>query len=267
MAHFLRDQQITNVTVDEDAIRQISGALQAREATMNVGVPQDNASVNRALLTYVIRFDNKGYRVFSLDDLLRYFHLAKAVERIVFTLETGESWRSNRLVGAYSELRLDVRDPNLCLLTVTSNDSDWVDACFSGIHDVLVKCKNKNGWVRTAWTQFAVQIIGVIVGFVLSLWAATKIAPRLAVENAFIITFLFLLLIFSNTWMFLNQRILIFVNGLFPNVKFYRARKDRIHWFMQAVIGGIALAITLYLLNRLFIYIGDILGGLVRTGH
>ncbi len=60
---------------------------------------------------------------------------------------------------------------------------------------------------------------------------------------------------------------LIFVNGLFPNVKSYRARKDRIHRFMQAVIGGIALAITLYLLNRLSIYRGDILGGLVRTGH
>ena len=147
-AHFLRDQQITNVTVSEDAIRQISGALQARKATMNVGVPQDNASVNRALLTYVIRFDNKGYRVFSLDDLLRYFHLAKAVERVVFTLETGESLRNNRLVGASSGSGLMREDPNLCLLTVTSNDSDWVDACFSGIHDVLVKCKNKNGWVK-----------------------------------------------------------------------------------------------------------------------
>jgi hypothetical protein len=265
MAHFLRDQQITNLSADEDMLRQINAAFESREAAINTGVPADDTTGKRALLTYVIRFDNKGYRVFSLDDLLRYFHQAKDVERVIFTVETGESLRSNRLVGAFLELRLDVRDPNLCLLTVTSNDGDWVEASFSAVQDVLIKCKNKNGWVRTAWTQFAVQMIGVIVGFILSLWAAMKISPKLAIENSFVIAFLFLLLIFSNAWMFLNQRILVFVNGLFPNLKFYRPRKDRVHWLMQAVIGGIALAITLYLLNRLFLYAGEILSGLVRS--
>jgi hypothetical protein len=67
--------------------------------------------------------------------------------------------------------------------------------------------------------------------------------------------------------MFLNQRILVFVNALFPNLKFYRPQKDRIHWLLQAVIGAIALAITLYLHNPLVVYIGKVLGGLVRTGR
>ena len=196
MAHFLRDQHVTNRSVNEDNLRQISAVFQSREGVINADVPENDDTGKRAFLTYIIRFDNKGYRVFSLEDLLRYFHQAKDVERVIFTVETEESSRSGRQLPTFLELRLDERDPNSCSLTVTSNDGDWVDSSFSAVQDVLVECKNKNGWVRTAWTQFGVQIIGVTLGFVLSLWAAVTISPKLAVENSFVISFLFVLLIF-----------------------------------------------------------------------
>lgn len=266
MAYFLRDQHVTNLTVDEDSLRHINTVFESRERAINTNVPENDNTGQRAFLTYIIRFDNKGYRVFSLEELLRYFHQAKEVERLIFTVETGESLRSNRQLGTFLELRLDEKDPNNCLLTVTSNDGDWVDSSFSAVQDVLAKCKNKNGWVRTAWTQLAVQIIGVTLGFILSLWAAVKISPKLAIENAFVISFLFVLLIFSNTWTYLNQKIISFINALFPNLKFYRPRKDRMHWLMQAIIAGIALAVMLYLLNWVLSYLGDILGSLVNKG-
>ena len=118
--------------------------------------------------------------------------------------------------------------------------------------------------MRTAWTRFMVQIVGVAIGFIISFWAAVKISPMLAIENSFIICFLFSLLIFSNIWTHLNERINYFINNQFPNLKFYRPDKDRMHWVSQAIIGGMAFAITWCVLNEAFIFIGRILSGFLK---
>jgi hypothetical protein len=152
------------------------------------------------------------------------------------------------------ELRLDEKDPNLCFLMATSDDGDWVDSSFSAVQDVTSKCKNRNGVARSAWTHLVIQLVGLFLGFLVSLWAATQIAPGLAIENAFLISFLLALLIFSNLWSYVNQRLHALVNAVFPNLKLYRSNRDRMHWLLQTVIGGIVVAITLYLLNLLFSY-------------
>ena len=264
VAHFLRDERLTNLSIDGDSLAQLSAVFADRAAALFAKIPADADESKKPYFTYIIRFDNKGYRVFALDDLLRYFRVAKDIERVLFTVETGESLRSNRQIGTYLELRLDAKDPNTCLLTVTSDDKDFVDASFSAIHDVLVKRKNRNGWVRTAWTTFGVQIVGVTIGFMLSLWAATKIAPKLAVENAFLFAFLFVLLIFSNIWAYLNQRLLWLLNVVFPHLRFVRPDKERLHWLLQAVVGGIVFAIVMYVLSQVFTFFIDMLGGFIR---
>lgn len=263
MAHFLRDQHIANLSITADNLAQISAVFDDRASTLNADVPDNDDTGKRAILSYVIRFDNKGYRVFLIGDLLRYFHQAKAVERVLFTVETGESLRTSRQIGSVLELRLDEKDPNTCFLTITSDDKDWVDASLSAVQDVLAKCANRNGWVRTSWTTFAVQIVGVTLGFILSLWAAAKIAPRLSIENSFIFSFLFVLLIFSNTWTFLSQQILRLINAGFPNIKFLRPGKERLHWLLQAVIGGAVGAVVLYALGQAAAFLLDALGALV----
>jgi hypothetical protein len=266
MAHCLRDEYVKNLSINADSLTQIDAVFADRARTINNSLPPDDDSGKKAIISYIIRFDNKGYRVFSLQDLLRYFNLAKDVERILFTLETGESLRSNRQVGTYLELRLDEKDNNTCTLAVVSDDKDWVDASFSAVQDTLAKYKNKNGWARSAWTHFGVQITGVSLGFILSLWAASKISPNLAIENAFVFAFLFVLLIFSNTWTYLNKGALVGLNKLFPNMKFYRPNKERWHWLMQAVVGGIVVAIMLYALGQAFSFLVDIFSGLLRKG-
>lgn len=265
MAHYLRDQLLKNVTINADTLSQLSSVFSSRQSAINAGV-SENEPDKKAFFTYIIRFDNKGYRVFSLGELLQYFDQAREVERILFTVETVESLRSNRQTGTYLELRFDQKDHNTCFLSVTSNDRDWVDASFSSVQEVLTKCKNKNGWARSAWTQFGVQIVGVTLIFVLSLWLAARVSPKLAIQNSFIFAFLFILLIFSNTWTYINQRILWLLNALFPNIKFYRAGKDRFTWLMQAVVGGIVVAIVLYVFSLLFSVLSDILGGFVNKG-
>jgi hypothetical protein len=264
MAHFLRDQQLTNLTLDEGDLRRIIEALETRKTALNAHVKPEDQTNKGGVLTYVIRFDNKGYRVDSVKELLQHFHQAKEVERIFFNIDTGESLASNKQLGSYLEIGLDTRDPNRCFLAVTSNDSDWVDASVSAIQDVIVKCRNRNGWVRTIWTPLTVQVFGAALGFFLSLWITEKIAPKLVIENAFIITFLFLLLIFSNVWAFLNEKILLLIYGLFPNLKFYRSRKDRVHWLIQAIVASITIAIAVYALNWIVFFVGHFLESLVR---
>ncbi|WP_139026340.1 membrane domain protein [Methyloversatilis universalis] len=263
MAHFLRDQQIANVSISEENLTQLSALFSERLGTINASLAEEDLANKGAILTYIIRFDNKGYRVFSVDDLLKYYRLAKSVERVLFTVETVESLRSNRAIGTVLELRLDEKDPNSSFLTVTADDKDWVDASFAAVQEGLAKYKTRNRWARSAWTAFGVQLVGVTLGFLLSLWAATKIAPKLAIENAFVFAFLFVLLIFSNTWTYLNQLLLRLLNTAFPNIKFLRRDKERLHWLLQAVVGGIVGAAVLYAIGQAAAFLLDLLANLV----
>ena len=91
------------------------------------------------------------------------------------------------------------------------------------------------------------------------------VAPKVPIEISFVICFLFAFLIFSNTWTYLKGLLYGVVNKYFPNINFYRSDKDRIHWLMQAIIGGIALAFTLFLLNLAFSFVGDFLGNILSN--
>lgn len=264
MAHYLRDQQISNISITEDHLVQLSSIFEEREKMLNEIAETTKIQDDEAILMYIIRFDNKGYRVFTIDELLRYYRQAKSVERVLITVETSKSLRNNRLSGCFMELRLDEKDSQTSFLNVTSDDKDWVDASFSAVQDVLDKYHNRNRWVRTAWTTFGVQLVGVTLGFLLSLWAATKLAPKLAIENAFVFSFLFVLLIFSNTWTYLNQSILRLLNIAFPNIKFFRRDKERLHWLLQAIVGGAVGAAVLYFLSQTGAFILEIIGTLVN---
>lgn len=264
MASFLRDEQLSNLTLTADRLYQLEHIFRTRYQT----IPELVDDVNEPMvyMFYVIRFDNKGYRVFSLDELLSYFNLADKVERIIFTIETEPSLQSSRESGSYLELRLDTSTPSNCYLVVSSEDADWADASFSGVKEVIDKCKNNHGLARGAWSELLVQVIGVFVGFLISLWAAVEISPFFEIDNSFFITFLFVLLIFSNFWSYLNQIILNLVYILFPSIKFYRPDRDRLHWLLQAIVGGILIAISLFIIKLLFGFIGKMLGQFINTG-
>ncbi|MCH8040154.1 MAG: hypothetical protein IH977_07395 [Nitrospinae bacterium] len=259
MAQFLRDVHISNIKIKEDVIIQLAEVFANRANALISSAQKQGNDDNKLFLTFIIRFDGKGYRVFALADLLRYFQRAKVIERIIFSIETAVSLRSNREVGEHLSLWLDKIDPQKCYLSVTSDDSDWVDSSYSAVQEILTKCKTKNGWARSGWSTLTIQLLGVAVGFGLSIWAATLISPNLSIENAFVITFFFALLIFSNAWGYINNIVLAYVHSVFPNIQFYRPDKDRVNWVMQGIIGGLATALMLYLLNLLFSYIGKFL--------
>ena len=124
MAHFLRDKRVSNLRIPEQGLRQIYAVFEDRARVLSASVSDDRPQ-GKAILSCIIRFDNKGYRVFSLVDLLSHFQQGKTIERVIFTIDTGETLQSNRQLGTYVELRLDI-DQSACLLAVASDDRNWV---------------------------------------------------------------------------------------------------------------------------------------------
>lgn len=217
-------------------------------------------------MTYVVRFDEKGYRLFSVDDAVRRVNNAIYVERVVFRLETASSMRSNEVIGEVMEVRLDNKDAAQSYFKIMSDNSEWVEASFTALQCVFEKFKNNNGFVRNAWTLLFIQLCGVIIGFVVSLYAATKIAPRLAVANAFEFSFIFMLLMFSNVWTYLNGLILRLVNWTFPNIRFVRKDREKSHWIVRVLVEAVLGGLLLYMFAQMGSFVVQAIDALIVPG-
>jgi hypothetical protein len=267
MGNFLRDQIIENLTIDEVALSDLNDVFVKKLESINNTTRSDDASEeneNFLYLTYIIRFDQNGYRLFDFTEVLKNFKIASKVERIVFSLETVKSIKNNRIVGSYAEITFDSNNPNNCYFVVSSEYEDQVTSFFPSVIGTLNKYKNNNAWFRNNWTKLLIQVFGVVFGFALSLWGATKISPHLTIVNAFVISFIFILILFSNLWSYSYKLLLTLVNNLFPQIKFKRADKGKLNWLLQTIIGGIIFVVTLYLIGEVFDFIGNIIGGFIK---
>jgi hypothetical protein len=261
LAKYLRDEHLKNVTINENTLTLIDEFLTERENSINDELESSGATQDQLLiLNYTIRFDNRGYKLDDFSEVKKYYSQAGNVERVIFTLDSELSEKTGRLYGTYFELRLDAKDQNNTFIQVTSDDRDAVDAVFNGLLEIIQKCKNKNNLVRNTWSLLLVQVLGVGLGFILSLIAALKISPYITVENSFVITFIFAFLIFSNTWNFIHQQILRILEYSFPNVRFNRTGKLGVHWLAQGLVAGLVVAFTLLIFGSVSGWIGSILG-------
>ncbi|KIP77475.1 hypothetical protein SN13_23465 [Vibrio alginolyticus] len=261
----MRDQHIKNVSVNEELLQQIDDFLSDRERSTNEVLEEKGAvQEDFLLLNYVIRFDNRGYKLSKFSDVKKYYSQASKVERIVYTLESNRAVFSNKQQGTSIELRFDSNDPNNTYLQISSDDGDLVDSVFCGLLEIVKKYQNHNGKIRNAWTQLLIQILGVGLGFVASLLITLKVYPFVKIENAFVITFLFTFLIFSNAWGYINQQLLNLVNRLFPNIRFIRAGRYRWTWVWQSLVGGLIVAFALLIINGILDWVINILRAYVQ---
>jgi hypothetical protein len=263
MAFFLRDERVSNLTISPEAIANIADIFTTRLATMPEFLQSKEGEPPNAFFSYTIRADQKGYKLFDKEQLLHSFNQASDVERVIFELMSVESLRTNRAVGSFLELRLDKNENVPCFLTVSSDNVDWMNGTFSVIKEELNKHRNRHSLIRNTWVELLVKMAGVFFGFIVSLWGASKIAPNLTIENAFLISFLLVLFVFSNLWAPINKILREVVHRLFPIIRFYRPDKEKLSWLKQGVTAGIVLAGTLYVLGLAFRYVGRMLGTLV----
>ncbi|MEX2260090.1 MAG: hypothetical protein WD672_15415 [Woeseia sp.] len=265
MARFWRDEQLASVKIREDTLRLLYDIFETRRNTVPEGHEAAGRPAELVFLHGIIRFDGKGIRFFSLDDLLTYFRQAHEVERIALIIECASAISSSRTTGTFMELKLDASEPTNNWLTVSSDDGNWTDASFAAVKEVLNRCRTRNHFARSAWANFASQLIGIIAVFLLSLIAAVRMAPLIQIEGAFFITFLFVLLVFSNLWGYINSLLIRAMNRTFPNVHFDRPQQDRWLWLRQGLVIGVVFAVSLFLLDKLLQYVatevGIILGG------
>ncbi len=84
MAKFLRDEFLKNISITEETLTHINDYLSEREAITNVNTTDDKA----LLMTYIIRFDNRGYRLDDFLEVMNNYKRADSVERILFILES-----------------------------------------------------------------------------------------------------------------------------------------------------------------------------------
>lgn len=254
MAFYLRDKHITSIEIDEPRLRQFIGLFQGFLSAKIEGLPPEQAAADW-FLTYVIRFDEKGYRVFSGAELIDLFNQGRAVERVIIALDSKESLRSNRQTGAWAELKLDAVAPANSWLNVTSDIKADVDAAYAAIDDALKASKSWIGIARSAPARLAIQLVGVIIFFALSLWGASLMASRLAIQNAFPMAFLFVFVLLSNAWTFLHPSLLRQIDRLFPNVYFKRPNRERWTWLWQALVGSVVVSVLGALALFMFGYI------------
>jgi len=149
-------------------------------------------------------------------------------------------------------------------LTVSSEDEEWVNCTFTDITTVLIRYKNRNAYFRNIAVDLLVQFFGITIGFFASLWGASIIAPKLSIENAYLISFIIILILFSNLWTPIKKWLDSILCNSFPKIKFYRLKQDRMHWLLQTIVGGITVASALYILSWIFTYVGTVLGDLFK---
>jgi hypothetical protein len=266
MAKYLRDEQISNVAINSEALNQLTAAFFQRGTMMPEYRQVEEGENPTVFLTYTCRFDQKGYRVHDPNELLAYFEQASEIERIVIQLQSAESLRTNGSTASQATLRLDAKESNSCFLTVDSDSEEWMNGTFGALKEVLDKCGNRNGLFRNPIVDVLVQLFGLMVGFIVSLWGASLISKQLTIENSFLISFFLVIVMFSNLWAPLRVQLQNLLSKSFPNIKFYRPQKDKMHWLLQALVGGVVVGLTLFLLNFAFSYVGNILGAFIQVG-
>jgi hypothetical protein len=262
MGQFLRDQVVANITLNLDELEKFNERFIERTRAWNNSTEAEAAN-KKCVVFYVIRFDGKGYRYSNFDDVKRDYSTAKSVERVIFTADSIENRGSQGFSGTMMSLCLDVVDANACRLTVTADHQDWASATFGDLSDILNGCRNWSGFVRTQWTGFFIQLFGLVVGFLLSVWAAANISPLLKLDNPFGVAFFLALLLYSNVWGYVNSQILRLINHTFPNIRFRRAQKDAVHWIVQGLIGAVLVALLFAAISDVIRFASRILNEVV----
>lgn len=204
--------------MSETALQELNTALLKFRDENNAGIENDDPKF--LSMTYTIRFDNKGFKIYEFDEAMKYFRSSKEVERFIFQLGSNEHLTYSRSQGKGIDIIFDAKTPNNCSMVVDDDNQGWVDCAFLTLKEVIQKYDNKNHLMRNAFVGSSIQILGVLAGVLVSLWAASKASPKLNIPYPYGIAFIVSLIIFSNIWVYLFPYLIRIVNIYWPNLSF-----------------------------------------------
>lgn len=240
MSDYRRDKSLIKRTITEESLKSIDMILEEVEKRLLKDKAQGYCH-----LSFVIRYDDKGYRLFSFSELLLHFNQAEKIEKINFRLDVASSLPPGMSTQEVIDIFISSAQGQNSYFAVEGSDSHWVNSTFTMLDDALKDSKSRFSWVRGAWVPLLIQIIGIVIMFVLSLIASKYASPFVNVDNPIVLTFLFFLLIFFNVWTYLNSTILNLVYSVFPNIYFKRngrisfldTAQDKIFSVLLTVVG------------------------------
>lgn len=262
MPSFLRDVRVRNVVVSDDALRELHTSFMERIQAHNQVTQLEE---QKLFAVYVVRFDGRGYRTFSVDEAWNYYKGANSVERVVLAAECQIGMKTNHMVGGQIEIRLDADRNGSSHIIVGGESKDWVEATFLALETSLNRRKNlATSLIRTPWSALLIQLLGVMVGVMLALWLATLSAPLLkGVDYPRAVAFAFWFLVYSNLWTYLQQRALEGIDQLFPNVRLSRSGEHWAHKLLRAGVKLAAIAILLWIFGWLTRWASSVLAPLL----
>lgn len=260
MSKFLRDEFLTNITISEQLLIEI------KKEIVKIAEKENKNKVNEMkeknlFITYTIRFDNQGFRMYGFEEAIEYYKKACIVERFLFNLNSGKSLSTNGLFGKSISLWFDSKEPINCQLVVQDDDKDWTDSIFIKIKEILKKYKNKNHVFRNKWIPFILQLLGIMVVFLTSYWVSVQIAPKLTIENALAFIFLISLILFSNVWSFVFNFIIKYIYDLYPNLSF--KEKERFNG-IKRFFNLVCVSLLVLIIFQLAINIGGFFRGILK---
>ena len=245
MGNFVRDLQIKNVSLDLRRVDELCEVVESLFLELNDAAGYPPSPYQLPIFTYIIRHDGQGDRVYSRSDLMDRFSRANIVEKLIITLETMESTKTNRKDGVCIEMVFDNSNPN-CFLTVSADSSRLCGAAFGMLSNLLRKYRTRYGVVRSTVFQIMIQLTGVTLFFILSISLGKRFGGYVASPNGFILVVAFTLLMCSNVWSFLLPVLQRGLSAVFPSIEFISEGRQFWHWTVQAVVGAVISGMVLY---------------------
>lgn len=260
MSKFLRDEFLENLNISEKACEEINSLLfeitKAANEKITLSIKDKDELIRKALFpTYVIRFDQKGYKLSDFNSLNKYFQDAEKVDRLLFQVDSVDSITG--IKGKKIEISFYSEDQNRCVISVQDDDQDWVEVTFNKLKSKLLKFKNRNWLVRNNFTLFLVDVFILILGFLASLILAVKIAPMLKIDYGLIFVFLIILLIFSKIWMFVFGKVAGVISYFWPSISF--KPPEKINWIIKDVLGALLVSASIWGLLKMASYLKNVI--------
>jgi len=263
MSKFLKDIFLKNLTISEKSLGELNADLTHVVSVENKRLKEQYKNIqdplyirNQLFISYTIRFDGRGFRLYGFDEVMNYFREAKNVERFFFNAFSADS--INAISGKNIHIGFDTKNVDTCYMCVQDDDKDWTDSAFAKIEDRLKKYKNWNYLIRHKWTVTFIQTLGAFGIFLISFWLANKIFPFINVNNAFLFSFIATFLLLANLWTPIYGTILRMVDRIWANITF---RERKLDWLIKSSIVPIAV----FIFSKIFMSIWkDVIATIIK---
>ena len=153
MADFRRDKNLFKITITEDSLVKLDHIMEEIESRL-----LKQYATGYCYLSFLIRDDEKGVRLFLFDELLKEYKQADRIERILIRLDINTSLPVTMSGKEEIEIFITNQPGQNSYFAVSGSDQHWVSSTFTMLDEIFTKSKSRYSWVQGSWGPLVVQI-------------------------------------------------------------------------------------------------------------